>query len=159
MHRHYHIDTVDRTIRDLMQSRKLFGGKVVLFSAKLRLILPVFEGRSRPQITHACFKTSPVYRQFPTLQFSNNVRLTALRIDANPDADALSFLSLFCPRRRTCFKTWRGLCKTSSFYCTWIGCPSFLASHAPRHRDHLRAGWLTRKTLHSYGNESLTPEN
>lgn len=63
---HHCIDVVDITMGNLMQIRRSFEGKVLLFSGDYRQILPVVDSKSHMQIIHAIEKMSPLYRQFWT---------------------------------------------------------------------------------------------
>ncbi|CDF38382.1 ATP dependant DNA Helicase PIF1 [Chondrus crispus] len=78
-HRHC-IETVNRSLRDLMQTDRPFGGKFLVLAGDFRQILPVVPGGSRGQIVSACVKASPLYRDLPDL-----------RADPAADVDALNF--------------------------------------------------------------------
>ncbi|CDF39089.1 ATP dependant DNA helicase [Chondrus crispus] len=56
-HRHC-IETFDRSLRDLMQTDRPFGGKFLVLAGDFRQILPVLPGGSRGQIVSACVKAS-----------------------------------------------------------------------------------------------------
>ncbi|CDF33021.1 unnamed protein product [Chondrus crispus] len=89
-HRHC-IETVDRSLRDLMQTDRPFGGKFVVLAGDFRQILPVVPGGSRGQIVSACVKASPLYRECRFLRLTENMRLAALRADPAADVEALNF--------------------------------------------------------------------
>ncbi|CDF39624.1 Helicase-like protein [Chondrus crispus] len=89
-HRHC-IETVDRSLRDLMQTDRPFGGKFLVLAGDFRQILPVVPGGSRGQIVSACVKASPLYRECRFLRLTENMRLAALRADPAADVEALSF--------------------------------------------------------------------
>ncbi|CDF77532.1 partial DNA helicase [Chondrus crispus] len=61
-HRHC-IETVDRSLRDLIQTDRPFGGKFLVLVGDFRQILPVVPGGSRGPIVSACVKASPLYRE------------------------------------------------------------------------------------------------
>ena len=46
----YNLECVERSIRDLMNSKELFGGKVILLGGDPRQTLPVVKRGSRAQI-------------------------------------------------------------------------------------------------------------
>ncbi|CDF35745.1 ATP dependant DNA Helicase Pif1 [Chondrus crispus] len=48
------IETVDRSLRDLMQTDRPFGGKFLVLAGDFRQILPVVPGGSKGQIVSAC---------------------------------------------------------------------------------------------------------
>ncbi|CDF32173.1 unnamed protein product [Chondrus crispus] len=89
-HRHC-IETVDRSLRDLMQTDRPFGGKFLVLAGDFRQILPVVPGGSRGQIVSACVKASPLYRECRFLRLTENMRLAALRADPAADVEALNF--------------------------------------------------------------------
>ncbi|CDF77379.1 unnamed protein product [Chondrus crispus] len=89
-HRHC-IETVDRSLRDLMQTDRSFGGKFLVLAGDFRQILPVVPGGSRGQIVSACVKASLLYRECRFLRLTENMRLAALRADPAADVEALNF--------------------------------------------------------------------
>ncbi|CDF36122.1 unnamed protein product [Chondrus crispus] len=89
-HRHC-IETVDRSLRDLIQTDRPFGGKFLVLAGDFRQILPVVPGGSRGQIVSACVKASPLYRECRFLRLTENMRLAALRADPAADVEALNF--------------------------------------------------------------------
>ncbi|CDF36420.1 ATP dependant DNA helicase [Chondrus crispus] len=89
-HRHC-IETVDRSLRDLMQTYRPFGGKFLVLAGDFRQILPAVPGGSRGQIVSAWVKASPLYRECRFLRLTENMRLAALRADPAADVEALNF--------------------------------------------------------------------
>ena len=89
-HRHC-IETVEKTLRDVMDNNMPFGGKVVLFSGDFRQILPVVPCGARGQIVDACFRSSALFSEFQTLRLTENMRLSALMQDSTASRDALEF--------------------------------------------------------------------
>ncbi|CDF40383.1 ATP dependant DNA helcase [Chondrus crispus] len=89
-HRHC-IETVDRSLRDLMQTDQPFGGKFLVLAGDFRQILPVVPGGSRGQIVSVCVKASPLYRECRFLRLTENMRLADLRADPAADVEALNF--------------------------------------------------------------------
>ena len=73
-HRHC-IETVDRYLRDLMQTDRPFGGKFLVLAGYFRQILPVVPGGSRGQIVSACVKASPLYRECRFLRLKQQLAL------------------------------------------------------------------------------------
>ncbi|CDF40386.1 ATP dependant DNA helicase [Chondrus crispus] len=71
-HRHC-IETVDRSLRDLMQTDRPFGGKFLVLAGDFRQVLPVVPGGSRGQIVSACVKASPLYRKCRFLRLTENM--------------------------------------------------------------------------------------
>ena len=84
------IETVDRSLGDLMQTDRSFAGKFLVLAGDFRQILPVVPGGSRGQIVSACVKDSPLYRECRFLRLTENMRLAALRADPASDVAALN---------------------------------------------------------------------
>lgn len=78
-------------VRSDLRSNPNFGLEVELFCEDLSQIVPVIECWSLMHIVQVCIKSSPLCRQFRTLQITENMRLQALRNDQNAHADALLF--------------------------------------------------------------------
>jgi hypothetical protein len=72
-HRH-NIEAVERTVRDLMNSEKPWGGKTVVFGGDPRQTLPVVKKAGRAGIVKASFKMSHLYEQAKRLVLSQNMR-------------------------------------------------------------------------------------
>lgn len=89
-HRHC-IEAVDRSLRDLTETDRPFGGTFLVLAGDFRQILPVVPGGSRAQIVNACVKSSCLYQEFRFLRLTENMRLSALRADPSADSEALQF--------------------------------------------------------------------
>jgi ATP-dependent exoDNAse (exonuclease V) alpha subunit len=73
-HRHLH-EAVNRTLKDIMQSDKPFGGVPVVFGGDVHQILPVIERGSRPQIVSASLLRSVLWQNIKVLHLKINMRL------------------------------------------------------------------------------------
>jgi PIF1-like helicase/Helitron helicase-like domain at N-terminus len=73
-HRHI-IEAVERTLRDVRNSDKLFGGLSIVFGGDFQQTLPVIVKGSRPQIVGACLQRSPIWRELDMLNLKINMRL------------------------------------------------------------------------------------
>jgi ATP-dependent DNA helicase PIF1 len=75
----YTFETLDRTLKDLVQtknnSRKIFGGKVVVFGGDFRQILPVVPRGSRSDIVHSSINASHIWTHCEVLTLTKNMRL------------------------------------------------------------------------------------
>lgn len=87
----YCITAVACTMLYLTRIRRPAGRKVILFSGDFWKLLPIIAGGA--QIVYACFKSSSIYQKFLTLQFTENMQLTAFQNDPNADALVLLFPS------------------------------------------------------------------
>ena len=73
-HRHL-FDALDRTLRDIMETDKLFGGKVLLLAGDFRQILPVVRLGRRADIVDAALSRSALWQQCVVLQLHRNMRV------------------------------------------------------------------------------------
>ena len=79
----YCYEAFDRTLRDICRSddnepsKRVFGGKVVLFGGDFRQILPVIPNASRNQVVHATLNSSYLWQHCIVMQLTVNMRLTS----------------------------------------------------------------------------------
>ncbi|CDF39890.1 ATP dependant DNA helicase [Chondrus crispus] len=156
------IETVDRSLRDLMQADRPFGGKFLVLAGDFRRILPVVPGGSRGQIVSACVKSSPLYRECRFLCLTENMRLTALQGDPAADVEALNF-----PQFLLSVGEGRLQCDQRP---EWISLPQSVAfEHTIRNlclkvfhgiRDnHADPTWLTKRVILTTKNRPLEQVN
>lgn len=74
LHRHNH-EAVDRTLRDIRNCQRLFGGLSVVFGGDFKQILPVIVKGSRGQTVGACISRSVLWRSIKVLKLTANMRL------------------------------------------------------------------------------------
>ena len=73
-HRH-NMETVDRTLKDLRNSDKAFGGVTFVFGGDFQQILPVIVKSSRGQTVGACIQRSVLWGPITVLHLHQNMRL------------------------------------------------------------------------------------
>jgi PIF1-like helicase len=73
-HHHLH-EAVNRTLKDILQSDKPFGGVPVVFGGDFHQILPVIEKGSRPQILGASLQCSVLWQHIKILHLKINMCL------------------------------------------------------------------------------------
>lgn len=71
----YCIEAFDRSLKDIMQSSKIFGGKCVLMGGDFRQILPVIPKGTRAAVINACLISSFLWRKCTLFQLTTNMRL------------------------------------------------------------------------------------
>jgi ATP-dependent DNA helicase PIF1 len=83
----YCFETLDRTLKDIVtttnNSRKIFGGKVVVFGGDFRQILPVVPRGSRSDIVHSSINASYIWNHCEVLTLTKNMRLMQNSNQAN----------------------------------------------------------------------------
>ena len=76
LHR-YQLEALDRTLRDVMEDERPFGGKTIVLSGDFRQCLPVVPGASRAGIVDTCVNRSVLWRHFQVLRLTENMRVRA----------------------------------------------------------------------------------
>ncbi|XP_020876690.1 ATP-dependent DNA helicase PIF1-like [Arabidopsis lyrata subsp. lyrata] len=75
MHKHC-FEALDRSLKDILNPTKPFGGKTVVFGGDFRQILPVVPKGSREQIVQASLSSSSLWNSCQVLSLTKNMRLT-----------------------------------------------------------------------------------
>ena len=68
-------EAIDRTLKDIRDDERHFGGLTVVFAGDWRQILPVVRKGSRADIVDACFKSSPLWQHVTIMKLSKNMRV------------------------------------------------------------------------------------
>ncbi|XP_076904031.1 uncharacterized protein LOC143559294 [Bidens hawaiensis] len=76
MHHKHGFQALDRSLKDVLSSNLLFGGKVVVFGGDFRQILPVVQKGSRQDIINASLCSSYIWSECNVLRLTKNPRLT-----------------------------------------------------------------------------------
>ena len=74
MHK-FAFEAVDRTLRDITQIDKLFGGKIFIFGGDFRQILPVIPHATRSEIVSASLNQSFIWKYMKVMKLTINMRL------------------------------------------------------------------------------------
>ena len=75
MQHRYAIEAVDRTLRELLNTNRPFGGITVLFGGDFQQILPVVPRGSREQIVNASLRNSVLWGQMNIHNHTQNMQL------------------------------------------------------------------------------------
>ena len=70
----YAINALDRMLRDIMNSKTPFGGKVLVLGGDFRQVLPVVRHGNKCAILAACLKCNSLWSLFKILKLSMNMR-------------------------------------------------------------------------------------
>jgi hypothetical protein len=85
-HKHS-LEALNRTLKDLKDNDKLFGGTLVLLSGDFSQTLPVIPRSTYADEINACLKSSPLWHNVEKLQLKVNMRVQMLR---DPSAETFS---------------------------------------------------------------------
>ena len=70
----YALNAVDKLLRDVMESERKFGGKVMALSGDFRQVLPVVRHGSRAAVIVSCLKKSSLWPLFSVLHLTTSMR-------------------------------------------------------------------------------------
>jgi len=68
------IESVDRTLQDIISSKEPFGGKIVVFGGNFRQVLPVVPQATREQIVNQSLVKSYLWPKVEVLRLKSNMR-------------------------------------------------------------------------------------
>ncbi|XP_057664461.1 uncharacterized protein LOC130898886 [Diorhabda carinulata] len=72
------LEALNRTLKDLRNDSRCFGGAMILLSGDFRQILPVIPRSTAADEINACLKSSNLWRYVKKLQLTTNMRITLL---------------------------------------------------------------------------------
>lgn len=75
----YHLEALDKTLRDFMDSNVPFGGKTIVLGGDFRQTLPIVRFASRAQILQVALTNSPLWAEFKSFKFEENMRIEGAR--------------------------------------------------------------------------------
>ena len=75
----YHLEALDKTLRDFMNSNVPFGGKTIVLGGDFRQTLPIVKFASRAQIIRVALTNSHLWPEFQQFQFEENMRIERAR--------------------------------------------------------------------------------
>ena len=85
-HKHS-LEALNRTLKDIKNNDKLFGGTLLLLSGDFRQTLPVIPRSTYADEINACLKSSPLWRNVEKVQLKENMRVQMLQ---DPSAETFS---------------------------------------------------------------------
>lgn len=81
----YCIEAFDRSLRDIMHSNRVFGGKCIIMGGDFRQILPVIRRGSRATIIDSCINLSNLWAECTVFHLTMNMRLTTTRTNVDKE--------------------------------------------------------------------------
>lgn len=70
------LETVDKLLRDIMQTDLIFGNKIMLLGGDFRQVLPVLRKGVREEMVATRIKSSQLWHHFTLYQLKANMRVT-----------------------------------------------------------------------------------
>ena len=68
------VETLDRSLQDIMECGLPFGGKVMVFGGDFRQVLPVVTRGTRAQVTDATLQRSYLWEKIRKIRLSRSMR-------------------------------------------------------------------------------------
>ncbi|XP_026463605.1 uncharacterized protein LOC113380822 [Ctenocephalides felis] len=87
------LEALNRTLKDLRNDSRCFGGAMILLSGDFRQILPVIPRSTAADEINACLKSSNLWRYVKKLQLTTNMRVTLLN-DTSAEVFSKQLLSI-----------------------------------------------------------------
>ena len=87
----YQMEALDRTLRDITDINRPFGGKIMVLSGDFRQCLPVIPNASRAEIIGAALNRSPLWENFQIMQLKENMRV---QLSKDPEAESFDHFAL-----------------------------------------------------------------
>ena len=75
MQHRYHMEALDRTLKDITSQSKPFGGKIIILSGDFRQCLPIIPGAGQAAIVDSALNRSPLWSKFIVMKLTHNLRL------------------------------------------------------------------------------------
>ena len=73
----FQLEALDRSLKDLMEENKPFGGKIIILAGDFRQCLPVVPNSNRAGTVSQCINQSYLWKHFKIYQLSENLRVKA----------------------------------------------------------------------------------
>jgi len=68
------VETLDRSLQDIMECGLPFGGKVMVFGGDFKQVFPVITCGTRAQVTDATLQRSYLWEKIRKIRLSRNIR-------------------------------------------------------------------------------------
>ena len=90
LHR-YQLEALHRTLQDIMDNDKPFGGKILILSGDFRQTLAVLTNANSAAVVDAALNRSHLWKHFKIMQLTENMRI---RASGDPKLEAFDNCSL-----------------------------------------------------------------
>lgn len=147
------LEALNRTLQDLRQNDRLFGGIVVLLSGDFRQTLPVIQRGTPADELNACLKTSSLWRNVNILTLRTNMRVR-LQNDASADVFAQQLLQMGNGAMPTDAD---GRITFPSDFCTLVNSTEELIQHVfpDISNNYLNQQWISERAILAAKNKDV----
>ncbi|XP_073979993.1 ATP-dependent DNA helicase PIF1-like [Rhodnius prolixus] len=144
-HKHS-LEALDRTLKDIKNNDKLFGGTLLLLSDDFRQTLPVIPRSTYADEINACLKSSRLWRNVEKVQLTVNMRVQMLQ---DPSAETFSKPLLDIGDGKVAVHENTGCIKLQTDFCTIIDSQNSLIDHIfpDEHTQYANHKWLAERAI------------
>lgn len=144
-HKHS-LEALDRTLKDIKNNDKLFGGTLLLLSGDFRQTLPVIPRSTYADEINACLKSSRLWRNVEKVQLTVNMRVQMLQ---DPSAETFSKQLLDIGDGKVAVHENTGCIKLQTDFCTIIDSQNSLIDHIfpDVHTQYANHKWLAERAI------------
>ncbi|XP_048514961.1 ATP-dependent DNA helicase RRM3-like [Athalia rosae] len=142
----YSLEALDRTLKDIKNNDKLFGGTLLLLSGDFRQTLPVIPRSTYADEINACLKSSRLWRNVEKVQLRVNMRVQLLQ---DPSAETFSKQLLDIGYGKVAVHENTGCIKLQTDFCTIIDSQHILIDHvfSDVHTQYANPKWLAERAI------------
>ncbi|XP_068992255.1 uncharacterized protein [Neodiprion pinetum] len=143
-HKHS-LEALNRSLKDIKNNDKLFGGTLLLLSGDFRQTLPVIPRSTYADEINACLKSSPLWRNVEKVQLKVNMRVQMLQ---DPSAETFSKQLLDIGDGKVA-RDESGCIKLQADFCTVIDSQDALIDQIfpDVRRQYANHGWLAERAI------------
>ncbi|XP_073999516.1 ATP-dependent DNA helicase pif1-like [Rhodnius prolixus] len=144
-HKHS-LEALDRTLKDIKNNDKLFGGTLLLLSGDFRQTLSVIPRSTYADEINACLKSSRLWRNVEKVQLTVNMRVQMLQ---DPSAETFSKQLLDIGDGKVAVHENTGCIKLQTDFCTIIDSQNSLIDHIfpDVHTQYANHKWLAERAI------------
>lgn len=155
-HKHS-LEALNRSLKDIKNNDKLFGGTLLLLSGDFRQTLPVIPRSTYADEINACLKSSPLWRNVEKVQLKVNMRVQMLQ---DPSAETFSKQLLDIGDGKVA-RDESGCIKLQADFCTIIDSQDALIDQIfpDVRRQYANHGWLAERAILSAKNVDVNELN
>lgn len=152
------LEALDRTLKDLRNDSRCFGGAMILLSGDFRQTLPVIPRSTAADEINACLKSSNLWRYVKKLQLAANMRVALLN---DPSAEDFSKQLLTIGNGRVPVDESSGLISFPPNFCNFVSSKDELINKVFPNiiANHKNNKWLSERAILAAKNKDVDDLN